>query len=89
MKYEGVGFFRPKLFLIGLLLLALAFGAESLSEMDINFAVGNGLCRSIRFSLDLDQYWCCCIHRGRYSLDHASETKQNKGISGTENRPYA
>ncbi|KAF4324944.1 hypothetical protein G195_001666 [Phytophthora kernoviae 00238/432] len=39
MKYEGIGFFRPKLILIGVLLLAVAFGAESLSEMDINFAV--------------------------------------------------
>lgn len=90
MKYEGVGFFRPKLFLFGLLLLALAFGAESLSEMDINFAV---------WETDYaDQYGSASIW---ISIGAAAfiaivtvwimrvKRSKNKGISGTENRPYA
>ncbi|WP_440112997.1 cell division protein FtsQ [Paenibacillus sp. QZ-Y1] len=90
MKYEGAGFFRPKLVLTGLLLLLLAFGAESLSEMDINFAV---------WETDYaDQYGTAAIW---LSIGVAAliavvtllimRVKRNKNniTPGPENRPYA
>ncbi|MGN7308990.1 cell division protein FtsQ, partial [Bacillus subtilis] len=90
MKYEGIGFFRPKLILIGVLLLAVAFGAESLSEMDINFAV---------WETDYeDQYGSASIwiSIGAATLVAVvtllimrSRRNKNKGGPGTENRPYA
>jgi len=90
MKYEGIGFFRPKLILIGVLLLALAFGAESLSEMDINFAV---------WETDYaDQYGSASIwiSIGAAALIAVvtllimrAKRSKNKTVPGTENRPYA
>jgi hypothetical protein len=90
MKYEGIGFFRPKLILIGVLLFALAFGAESLSEMDINFAV---------WETDYaDQYGSASIwiSIGAAALVAVvtllimrAKRNKNKTVPGTENRPYA
>lgn len=90
MKYEGIGFFRPKLILIGVLLLALAFGAESLSEMDINFAV---------WETDYaDQYGSASIwiSIGAAALVAVvtllvmrAKRSKNKTVPGTENSPYA
>ncbi|MEK3788154.1 MULTISPECIES: hypothetical protein [Paenibacillus] len=90
MKYEGISIFRPKLVIIGLVLFALAFGAESLSEMDINFAAWE---TDYADSLGTTAIW---ISLGAAALIAAitmlimrSRRSKNKAVSDLESPPYA